>query len=104
MITLSVDLRVRPGHVERFLTAVEENAKRSFEDEPGCLYFDVSRNVEDPLHYFLFEVYVDEDALEAHRAAPHFEKWDKAAELHLEPGGRNRVIGIRFFHHSGEGR
>jgi quinol monooxygenase YgiN len=47
-------------------------------------------------------VYVDETAIGAHRAAPHFAEWNAAAEEHLEPGGRTRVVGRRLFHHTEE--
>ena len=43
MITLIVSLQVEPGHLDEFLAAIDQNAERSFTDEPGCLYFDVAR-------------------------------------------------------------
>lgn len=38
MIALTVSLQVVPGHRDDFLAAIEENAERSFTDEPGCRY------------------------------------------------------------------
>jgi autoinducer 2-degrading protein len=102
MITLSVDLRVRSGHVEPFLTAVEAIAARTFADEPGCVYFDVARDVADGLHFVLFEVYLDQAAVETHRATPHFADWVAAVDEHLEPGGRTRTTGVRLHHHGSE--
>jgi autoinducer 2-degrading protein len=40
--------------------------------EPGCLQYDVHRDRDDRNRFFLFERYVDEAALEAHGASPHF--------------------------------
>ncbi len=40
--------------------------------EPGCLQYDAHRDPDDPDRFFLFERYVDEAALEAHAASPHF--------------------------------
>ena len=42
--------------------------------EPGCLQYDVHRDRDDPNRFFLFERYVDEAALEAHGASPHFQE------------------------------
>ena len=42
--------------------------------EPGCLQYDVYRDRDDPNRFFLFERYVDEAALEAHGASPHFQE------------------------------
>jgi quinol monooxygenase YgiN len=42
--------------------------------EPGCLQYDAHRAVDDPDMFFLFERYVDEAALEAHAASPHFQE------------------------------
>jgi quinol monooxygenase YgiN len=42
--------------------------------EPGCLQYDVHRDRDDPNRFVLFERYVDEAALEAHGASPHFQE------------------------------
>ncbi|MCI1256900.1 MULTISPECIES: putative quinol monooxygenase [Corynebacterium] len=97
--SLTVDLRVREGHLEDFLRAIRENAERSFTDEPGCVYFDVSQDAEDELHFTFFELYTDQDAVAAHRAAPHFAEWRKAVELHVVPGSQRNVLADRLFHH-----
>jgi autoinducer 2-degrading protein len=100
VITLTVDLEVRRGHLEAFLAAIEENAERSFADEPGCLSFDVCQDQADEHHFVFHEVYVDDDAVAAHRAAPHFAAWRAAAEQHVEPGTQVNVLSDRLFHHS----
>ncbi|MFE9202435.1 putative quinol monooxygenase [Micromonospora sp. NPDC007230] len=100
MITLTVDLRVRPGHLAPFLAAIEENARRSFTDEPGCRYFDVSQDLTDDHHFTFFEVYADEAAVEAHRAAPHFADWRAAADQHVVPGSQVNLLATRLFHHA----
>ena len=42
--------------------------------EPGCLQYDVHRDDEDPNRFFIYERYVDDAALEAHGASPHFQE------------------------------
>jgi quinol monooxygenase YgiN len=100
VITLTVTLRVRPGHLAPFLAAIERNALRSFTDEPGCLHFDVSQDVDDDHHFTFFEVYADKAAVEAHRAAPHFAEWRRAADEHVLPGSQVNLLATRLFHHA----
>ena len=80
MIALWVKVRVKPEGRERFLKAIEADALGSEKDEPGCLRFNVLRDQQDPNAYYFFEVYRDEAALEAHRAAPHYAVWRAAAD------------------------
>ncbi len=40
--------------------------------EPGCLWFDWSRNIEDPTEYVLVEAFRDDDAGAAHVQSQHF--------------------------------
>ncbi len=42
--------------------------------EPGCLKYVVHSALDDPRTFVLYEQYVDEAALEAHREAEHFKK------------------------------
>ena len=78
MIALLVTIRIQPPHREAFMEAMLDDASHSVRDEPGCLRFDVLEDVDDPNRIFLYEVYRDEEALEAHRRAPHFLRWRDA--------------------------
>jgi len=78
MFAIWVSVQVKPERREDFLQAIEEDARGSREDEPGCLRFDVLQDGTDPHHYYFYEVYRDEAALEAHRAAPHYQVWAAA--------------------------
>jgi len=42
--------------------------------EPGCLDYRGHRSVDDPRLFFLYEVYADAAAVDAHRASPHFQQ------------------------------
>ena len=64
---------------ERFLKAIEVDALGSEQDEPGCMRFNVLQDEQDQNVYYYYEVYRDEAALEAHRAAPHSAVWRAAA-------------------------
>ena len=75
MFAIWVSVQVKPERRDDFLRAIEEDARGSREDEPGCLRFDVLQDGADPDRYYFYEVYRDEAALEAHRAAPHYQVW-----------------------------
>jgi quinol monooxygenase YgiN len=80
MIFITAKFRVLPEHADRWpeITADFTRATRS---EPGCLWFDWSRSVDDPSEYVLVEAFRDGDAGAAHVGSDHF----KAAQQHLPP-------------------
>ena len=80
MLALWVKVRIKPEERERFLRAIEVDAIGSERDEPGCFCFNVLQDQQDANVYYFMEVYRDEAALEAHRAAPHYAVWRAAAD------------------------
>ena len=80
MLALWVKVKVKPDQKDRFLQAIEVDAIGSERDEAGCLCFNVLQDREDQNVYYFMEVYRDEAALEAHRAAPHYAVWRAAAD------------------------
>ncbi|MFJ3076421.1 MULTISPECIES: putative quinol monooxygenase [Pseudomonas] len=72
MYSLFIKTRVKPGCAEAFLTAINVNAAASVATEPGCLVFDVSQDRADPEVIYLYEIYQDDDAYEAHTRTAHF--------------------------------
>jgi quinol monooxygenase YgiN len=102
MITLTVSLQVVPGHLDDFVEAIRTNAERSFTDEPGCLFFDVSQDLADDHHFTLYELYADEAAVDAHRSAPHFKVWREAVAEHVVPGSQVNTLASRLFHFEGK--
>ena len=80
MIAIWVKVRVKLEGREKFLKAIEVDALGSERDEPGCARFNVLQDQADPNVYYFYEVYRDEAALEAHRAAPHYAVWRDAAD------------------------
>jgi autoinducer 2-degrading protein len=75
MLALLVTIKIKPGYRDAFVESLLDDASGSVTDEPGCLRFDVLQDNADPNRIFLYEVYRDEQALEAHRQAPHFQTW-----------------------------
>ncbi|GAB2663358.1 putative quinol monooxygenase [Saccharopolyspora gloriosae] len=100
MLVLVASLQVKPGRRDDFLTAIKADAQASVAGEPGCVSFDVVVDTEDDHHFVLYEVYLDQAALEAHRASPHFAAWTEAAAEVLVPDGRKVTITERLLHES----
>jgi len=48
---------------------------RDTRNEPGCLRYDLFAEAGEETGFHLFETYADSDALEAHRAADHYQAY-----------------------------
>ena len=96
MLVMMVNAKVKPGKREEFLNVIQEDAESTTKNEPGNFGFYVIQNNEDPDRFFLFEVYKDQAALEAHRAAPHFLKY-RQATADIYDGDPVRVMGTNIF-------
>jgi quinol monooxygenase YgiN len=72
MLALVVEFRIKAAHVDAFDAAIRSNARASVEREPGCRQFDVCRDAQDPALFFLYELYDDEAAIQAHLQSAHF--------------------------------
>jgi quinol monooxygenase YgiN len=73
---VTVEFIVKTGHAAEFLPAMTENARASRECEPGCRQFDVCADPNDPHVIFLYELYDDRAAFDAHLATAHFKAFD----------------------------
>jgi len=71
---MAVDIDVKPGETEKYLAALRENGAEAVK-EPGCRVFNIHVRKDDPNHVFIYEVYDNAAALEAHRQTPHFKKY-----------------------------
>jgi autoinducer 2-degrading protein len=77
MQALVVEFRIQPQFVHDFAAAIEDNARASRETEPGCRQFDVCRDPADPALFFLYELYDDDAAIQAHLQSAHFLQMDQ---------------------------
>jgi autoinducer 2-degrading protein len=84
MHAIFVTVKVKPEQRERFLEVIEYDAIHSVQDEPGCVDFNVLQDPSDPDTYYFYEVYRDEEAMAAHRATPHFARWNEASQEVLQ--------------------
>lgn len=76
MYVVAVTFRLHPVQAEAFLRAVRENARVSLEQEPGCHRFDVATGEDGPETVFLYELYADRAAFDAHLQSTHFKAFD----------------------------
>ena len=76
MYIVVVDFEIAPGAGEAFLALILENARQSLLYEPGCRQFDVCVDPERPERVFLYEVYEDRAAFDAHMASAHYRAFD----------------------------
>ena len=72
MFVVTVEFSVHPQHVEAFRARMLDNARTSLAQEAGCRQFDVCVDPARPAAIFLYEVYGDRAAFDAHLAAPHY--------------------------------
>ncbi len=87
MYAVTVTFDIQPDHSDAFLALMIDNARTSVRDEPGCLQFDVCRNP--GAHtVFLYEIYTDRAAFDAHLASTHFRSFDEEVANMV----RNKIV------------
>ena len=93
MYVIIVPIQIKEGYKDAFIEAMLDDAKGSVNDEPGCLRFDVIQDGVDPNRIWLYEVYEDETAFQAHRQAPHFIKWRNTVKDWSDQGPNGAGMG-----------
>ena len=86
-------IQIKKSFKERFLEEIIADAKGSVTNEPGCLRFDVVQDSNDPDRIWLYEVYRDAAAFEAHTQTPHFIRWRDATKDWMDESPIQAVIG-----------
>jgi (4S)-4-hydroxy-5-phosphonooxypentane-2,3-dione isomerase len=74
MVVLAVTWVANPGK-EAEVAAIFRKLEQASRQEPGCLMYLVHRHRSDPRRFFIYEQYLDDQALEAHRQSPHFQQY-----------------------------
>jgi quinol monooxygenase YgiN len=80
VIFITAKFRVRPDDADRW-PDISRDFTLATRAEPGCLWFDWSRSLDDPNEYVLVEAFRDGQAGAAHVQSAHF----KAAQRDLPP-------------------
>jgi quinol monooxygenase YgiN len=95
----AVDLVVIPSEMPKFLEAIKENGANAVK-EPGCREFNITVLANNPNHVFLYEVYDNEAALNAHRQTEHFKKY-QAATANMIADRNVRAMSLVAFNSKG---
>lgn len=83
MIGIIAILTARDGHGEPLATALQQAARLVRANEPGCLFYQVTRSRTDPNVFKLLEAYESQEALDAHRTTAHFPVISASLAPHL---------------------
>jgi quinol monooxygenase YgiN len=82
MIFITARFRVLPESADRW-PEIADGFTRATRGEPGCLWFDWSRSVEDADEYVLVEAFRDDAAGAAHVQSEHFRVATQDLPRHL---------------------
>ena len=82
MIFITAKFRILAEHAERW-PEIAGTFTRATRAEPGCLWFDWSRSLDDPDEYVLVEAFRDADAGGAHVRSAHFEEAQRTLPRYL---------------------
>lgn len=82
MLVLAVTWVAKEGK-EREVARLFRDLTAASRKEPGCIGYTVHTHNERPREFFLYEVYTDQAALDAHRAAPHFQQIARGSLMQL---------------------
>ena len=80
MFSIFVTINVKSEHVEEFAEVSLGDAQGSVRDESGCYRFDMHQDGEIPTRFYLYEVYRNEAAFQAHLETSHFKEWVAVAK------------------------
>ena len=72
MYVVTVHFTILPDHIESFRQHMKVQAENSLNLEPDCHHFDVCYDPGDDTVCFLYELYTDEAAFQAHLDSDHF--------------------------------
>lgn len=82
MIFITAKFQIRPEDADRWPQIAAEFTEAT-RNEPGCLWFDWSRSLDDPAEYVLVEAFRDGEAGGAHVSSDHFKQAQRTLPPHL---------------------
>jgi quinol monooxygenase YgiN len=92
MLGIIATLRVKPGMEQAFEAVAKELVAKVNANEPGCALYAL-HHAEAPSTYVFMERYVDQSAVEAHRATDYFKALGRKMGEFMD--GRPEVIRLR---------
>jgi quinol monooxygenase YgiN len=92
MLGVVATLKVKPGMDKQFEAVAKELVAKVNASEPGCKLYALHHG-EAPNTYVFMERYVDQAAVEAHRATEHFKSLGRKMGEFID--GRPEVVRLR---------
>ena len=104
------DIRVHPDRVvagppdkrDRFLGASPRTPPPRCATSRAVCGLTSLEDAQQPNHFYFYEIYRDADAFAAHKAAPHFAAWRRAAEECVVPGSQVNTFSDMIVSHAAE--
>ena len=93
MYVIIANMQIKDGYKMQFMEALLEDAKASVAVEPGCHRFDVIQDAGESNRVWLYEVYDDEAAFQAHLETPHLKKLQETTKDWREQGPQGAARG-----------
>ncbi|MGI9316941.1 MAG: putative quinol monooxygenase [bacterium] len=88
MFVITVQFTVNAANLPEFEEAVVAQADNSLKFEEECHLFDVAVAENNPCVFFLYEIYSNKEAFDAHLETPHFHAFNQLAT----PWVTNKVV------------
>ena len=82
MIFITAKFQIKPEHADNW-PAISRSFTEATRSEPGCLWFEWSRSLDDPNEYVLVEAFRDGPAGAAHVGSAHFKQAQQDLPPHL---------------------
>lgn len=82
MIFITAKFRIKPESADQW-PEISRDFTESTRAEPGCLWYDWSRSLDDPREYVLVEAFRDDEAGAAHVTSDHFRTAQRELPPHL---------------------
>jgi quinol monooxygenase YgiN len=92
MLGVVATIRVKPGMERQFEDVAKQLVAKVNANEPGCTLYALHHG-EQPHTYVFMERYVDQAAVEAHRAAEHFRTLGRQMGEFMD--GRPEIVRLR---------
>jgi len=72
MVKVIADNYVKEECINDFLAVTKELVEKTNALDPGCIKYELCRDVNDPKHFVMLEEWQDQKSLDEHMKAPHF--------------------------------
>ncbi|MEI4462954.1 antibiotic biosynthesis monooxygenase [Exiguobacterium sp. A1_3_1] len=94
-IVVNAILTIKAGLADQVFPILQ-TVYHASQKEEGCLRYSLHQSIEDEHQFMLYEVYRDEEALEAHIASDHYKAYREQIELYLMDRQVTKYVEMTF--------